>query len=162
MIYFIRNTETGRIKIGYSHDPDWRIKNLQTGSDAALEVILKIPGGYKEECFLRNQFRDYHYRGEWFNNTGELYKYIKDRTIVNDQESIEELIKKLYGDSGVQTKVDWGEVAKVYFTTTEESDLNSFRNSSDLNKKTPYLLIGCLTLVLVIFFSVVISWAMKR
>ncbi len=44
MIYFIRNEETNKIKIGYSKDPEERLRTLQTGSSGKLTLLLAIEG----------------------------------------------------------------------------------------------------------------------
>jgi len=67
MIYFIRNKETGRIKIGKANNPQNRIKTLQTGCDGELELLAFIPGETDVELEWHREYEGFHHRGEWFN-----------------------------------------------------------------------------------------------
>jgi hypothetical protein len=76
MIYFIRNIETGEIKIGVGVRPRSRLKQLQTGSSATLELMGAIPGGIWEERELHRKWQRYRVRGEWFEPNAELLSEI--------------------------------------------------------------------------------------
>lgn len=76
MIYFIRDTSSDFVKIGYSYEPENRLKQLQTGSVARLEIIVVIPGDMTEEKALHKKFIDYRVRGEWYRYEGALAVYI--------------------------------------------------------------------------------------
>lgn len=69
-IYFIENTETGRIKIGFTDGPvAKRLRALQTGSDATLRLLGTVPAQEHlgtTEIQLHRRLRRFHYRGEWF------------------------------------------------------------------------------------------------
>ena len=71
-VYLIRNVATNNVKIGvtkYANTPN-RLKQLQTGSDAKLEVVKVIPTSTKQEAFkLEKQLHSKdHIRGEWFDS----------------------------------------------------------------------------------------------
>ena len=66
VIYLIRCTGTGLIKIGHSLDPDARLIDLQIGSASVLDLILVTPGGRHEEVALHRHFAGRRVRGEWF------------------------------------------------------------------------------------------------
>ena len=77
MIYFIENTETKHIKIGFSTDVRTRLSDLQTSSPHELRILTLCEGTDKHEKELHKKFNDYHYRGEWFIPNKELIDYIK-------------------------------------------------------------------------------------
>lgn len=66
MIYFIRNTTTGTIKIGYSIDPTKRLATLQTAHHDRLEVWDAVPGDQDAERVLHRRFASFRMNGEWF------------------------------------------------------------------------------------------------
>jgi len=65
-IYFIQGQLGGAIKIGYSVNPQRRLKELQTGYPDTLRILVMIPGNeYTEKIFYR-QFEGSRLNGEWF------------------------------------------------------------------------------------------------
>ena len=68
-VYAIRESETGRIKLGISKDPLARMAQLQTGNSQRLELVAyrKANQGLKDERDLHRKADEYHVRGEWFN-----------------------------------------------------------------------------------------------
>ena len=68
-VYAIRESETGRIKLGISKDPMARMAQLQTGNSQRLELVAyrKANQGLKDERDLHRKADEYHVRGEWFN-----------------------------------------------------------------------------------------------
>lgn len=54
------------VKIGYSADPQSRLVRLQAGNPLRVEIIGKIPGDYKTERSLHEQFAHLKMAGEWF------------------------------------------------------------------------------------------------
>lgn len=67
-VYFIKNTETNRFKIGRTKNVEERLCQLQTGNDCPLVLYKIIPSenSAELETSLHNKFADYHIRGEWF------------------------------------------------------------------------------------------------
>jgi len=65
-VYFIREEKSGLIKIGYSDNPQKRLKSLQTGQTKDLEIIMSVKGGVKLEAVLHKAFDCWRVRGEWF------------------------------------------------------------------------------------------------
>ena len=67
-VYAIRETETGRVKLGISRDPEARLRQLQTGNSQELELVAfrKAENRFDDEHALHSDARDYHLRGEWF------------------------------------------------------------------------------------------------
>jgi hypothetical protein len=64
MIYFIKAKNT--VKIGYSANPEKRIKELQTGNPEKLELLLTIPGNRETEAAFHTYFDRARLEGEWF------------------------------------------------------------------------------------------------
>ena len=93
MIYFIRQSNKF-IKIGYSADPQSRLKELQTGSPSKLHIQAVIDGNTQTEKGLHEMFAHLRAKGEWFRYTDELKWFI--RTAKN---SSSKNIKTLYMES---------------------------------------------------------------
>ncbi len=66
MIYFIHNAALKAVKIGYSDDPAKRLRKLQTGAGARLELVGTIPGGPDLERRLHVRYAHRRLYGEWF------------------------------------------------------------------------------------------------
>ncbi|MGE4419997.1 MAG: GIY-YIG nuclease family protein [Sulfurimonas sp.] len=78
MVYFIKNIDTGRIKIGFSDTPTKRLKELQTGNDNKLVLIKTIAGDKNKEASLHEMFSHLRSNGEWFDPDDELLQFIKE------------------------------------------------------------------------------------
>lgn len=81
MIYFIQNSLTFRIKIGWTGKDDVkdRLADHQTSSDALLYVLATRDGTKQTETELHKQFSAFqvHEGGEeWFNPGAELLQFI--------------------------------------------------------------------------------------
>lgn len=76
-VYFIEAEGSQRIKIGYSKDPDGRIKSLQTGSPFPLKLLLAVPANQEKEAELHQQFADLRLDGEWFHAAKRLRDHIE-------------------------------------------------------------------------------------
>lgn len=85
MIYFIKDYDNNYVKIGYSHDPQHRLRQLQTGSYSDLKILVVIPGTMVEEKALHKQFIDYRVRGEWYRYKGALEIYIDSLLAINTE-----------------------------------------------------------------------------
>lgn len=77
-VYFVQGLCGGAIKIGYSHDPVKRIKELQTGYPDTLTILLMIPGDLQLESQLHTLFADFRLKGEWFRPEPLLIDKIKE------------------------------------------------------------------------------------
>jgi hypothetical protein len=102
MIYFIQDTETRRIKIGVSAEPNQRLRQLQTAHAAELKLIAVMDGSRIEEQALHQLFT--RKRGEWFEPTHDLLAFIREKTvsispIVNKRQRVSEWKPELQGDS---------------------------------------------------------------
>jgi len=64
VIYAIKINEY--IKIGWSNNPQERIKSIQTGSPYKVMTMAVLPGDSEVENALHNKFKKYRTSGEWF------------------------------------------------------------------------------------------------
>jgi hypothetical protein len=76
-VYFIVAVTTGMVKIGYSRNPDGRLKTLSQQAPIKYEILATIPGTMKDERDLHKKFHAKREHGEWFTYDEELYQYIK-------------------------------------------------------------------------------------
>ena len=67
-VYAIRNSHTGRIKLGISENPERRLKELQIGNDCELELLAyrEAANRFKDEKAIHNKYQHLRVRGEWF------------------------------------------------------------------------------------------------
>lgn len=66
-VYVVGSSELGhRVKIGWSDEPERRLKALQTGSPYLLTVMDSHPGPMVLETFLKAEFAGLRIRREWF------------------------------------------------------------------------------------------------
>lgn len=80
MIYFVQVAPDGPVKIGFtSGDPMERFYTIQSGNHTKLDLIGVCDGGKIEEGALHARFRDDHIRGEWFQFSDSLKKYLNER-----------------------------------------------------------------------------------
>lgn len=75
-VYFIEDN-IERIKIGFSNDPQKRLRELQTGSSNSLHLIGSIPGGKHLESKLHSNFAHLKLKNEWFHATQGLRGFIE-------------------------------------------------------------------------------------
>ena len=78
MIYFIQNTETKHIKIGYSNNVRKRLSEIQTTSPYELAILTICEGGIEVEKELHDKFNKSYIRGEWFSPSEELITHINN------------------------------------------------------------------------------------
>jgi len=81
MIYFIRIKDQPYVKIGFSKDVEKRLKQLQTSSPFDLEIIYTEFAAIEREKQLHEKYKEYQVKGEWFNISGDLEKFIKNGPI---------------------------------------------------------------------------------
>ncbi len=77
MIYFIQEGNVGNIKIGYSKNPEARLKDLQVGNSSKLEIIHTEQGDKTNEKEYHKMFIDDKVGGEWFKPKNILKKSLK-------------------------------------------------------------------------------------
>ena len=89
-IYFIRCTD--KVKIGYSKNPDLRLRALQTANPHALELLYSFPSFTHSEKQIHEDLKDHHVHLEWFNYNDEVKNYINN--IMSDPKHLH---KKAWG-----------------------------------------------------------------
>lgn len=77
-VYFIKNLSSGHIKIGWSSNPEHRVKELQAGAEGKLVILTTQPGGVSAESSIHRHFKDLHFYGEWYVLDSSLERYISD------------------------------------------------------------------------------------
>lgn len=76
-VYFIFNADRNTVKIGYSKNPEARIKAFQTGTLDDLSLLKTMLGGKSEEDSIHRQFSDYRIEREIFRYEGKLKKFVE-------------------------------------------------------------------------------------
>jgi len=95
-IYVLLNPVTTNVKIGFSTNPDERIKTLQTGNDTWLVELGRFAGTMEDEFELHNRFeryRIYHedpdgelHRSEWFRLGRGLRRWLIQQGLLRPDE----------------------------------------------------------------------------
>lgn len=80
MIYFVRCSATGLVKIGYADDPWSRLKKMQSDSPGVLTMLGMEEGGLAREAQYHLKFASCRERGEWFRPDGRLAKKLSTLT----------------------------------------------------------------------------------
>ena len=78
-VYFMRDPDTGSIKIGKAKNPEQRLRTFQT-ANPNIEILATVPGYTKLENQLHRKFADsriFHNR-EWFHPAPEILDYIRN------------------------------------------------------------------------------------
>lgn len=65
-VYVIHAIGTNRVKVGFSKEPEKRLKELQTGSPYKLSLLTQWPGNETDERRAHARLRRYKIGGEWF------------------------------------------------------------------------------------------------
>jgi hypothetical protein len=77
-IYFIQQDKKGPIKIGFSANPIYRLRELQAGNPFKLKIVGIINNANtKLEIEMHNKFSHIRLCGEWFEPAKELTGFIK-------------------------------------------------------------------------------------
>lgn len=76
-IYFVEAVGAGRIKIGFSANPEKRIRGLTTSSAHELKTLKVIEGELAQERSIHRRFAHLRTHLEWFQDAPELREYIE-------------------------------------------------------------------------------------
>jgi hypothetical protein len=76
-IYFILNPRANMVKIGYSNNPERRLKALQVANCVPLRMLGYVEGNIYGERNLHALLKLYHTNGEWFRYTKEVRDVIR-------------------------------------------------------------------------------------
>lgn len=80
-VYFIEAVGLSRLKIGYSDDPEKRLRQLTTGSPVSLRIHARMPGNQTMEKEIQSRFSHLKVDNEWFHFTDEIREYIEKNCI---------------------------------------------------------------------------------
>ncbi len=82
LIYYIKDTRSGLIKIGYTkQNPTHRLSHLQIGNPFLLELLGYEEGDEKMEYEIQTKYIKQHCGiGEWFTPCLKLLLHIKNNT----------------------------------------------------------------------------------
>lgn len=80
-VYFIEAVGLSRVKIGFSEDPESRLRQLLTGSPVTLRIFAKMPGSQIMEKEIHSRFRHLKVENEWFHFTDEIKSYVERNCI---------------------------------------------------------------------------------
>lgn len=88
-VYLMFNSSTGMHKIGYSKNPVYRERILQS-EKPTIETIHFFQGRFKDETALHIKYAEYRVRGEWFQfNENVLPDVLRDfKTVQSEQDDL--------------------------------------------------------------------------
>lgn len=69
VVYFVLASQSRKVKIGLTANPDRRLAGLQTGSAEPLELLGVVAGGRRLETRLHRELVADRSHGEWFHCT---------------------------------------------------------------------------------------------
>lgn len=77
-IYFIQDSLSKRIKIGYTTNLKIRFQTLSGSNANKLFILGSIPGTEKDEAKLHKNFIEDRAHGEWFHPSSEILDFIHE------------------------------------------------------------------------------------
>lgn len=80
MIYFLKFEGLDYVKIGYTKMSNARLRILSysTHSPFDVQLLLLIEGTFRDEKKYHKQFKEYHFKKEWFILSEEIKSFISD------------------------------------------------------------------------------------
>jgi KilA-N domain/Meiotically up-regulated gene 113 len=81
VVYFILDSVTNLIKIGYTHSLNARFSGFQCGNPNPLEILGYCSGGKKEETRIHREFAEYRVTGEWFKDIQVIRDFIASQKL---------------------------------------------------------------------------------
>lgn len=78
-VYFVSPSAHPVVKIGFSSNPEQRIKQIQTSWPAKLTILKTLPRTYETEAQLHRRFAHLQMMGEWFSLTTEILEFLGGR-----------------------------------------------------------------------------------
>lgn len=109
MVYFIKDVNSGLIKIGYSLDPSKRFKQLKASAGLNLKFLGIVKEDVEYEKELHIKFKNLRVNNEWFKCEDCLVEFINlnsDSSLENltkeHIEKVKEKVKKGFGEYDVE------------------------------------------------------------
>lgn len=75
-VYFMVNFQHKLCKIGFSNNPEKRLKEVQTGCPFELTIHKVVKGDIQMERTFHKIYKEYKSNGEWFFIKGELERFL--------------------------------------------------------------------------------------
>jgi hypothetical protein len=107
-VYFIfQKGDNSKCKVGYSKNPEKRLKQLQTGNPDKLYIYKTVKGGKNEEDMLHDYLEDVRIGNtEWFKiSKKEVDDAIKDISLCKWTKRCEVSNKRIYDLITLQTQL---------------------------------------------------------
>lgn len=82
-VYAIADQSGDKLKIGYSKNPNRRLKQLATGSSDRLYILTMFHGDKFLEKLIHRKFKKVRHNGEWMKVSQELLDYINNKSEYN-------------------------------------------------------------------------------
>lgn len=76
-VYFLHESDTGRLKIGYSGNLKTRMNSAKTDNSHDLVLLGTLPGGRRAERAVQDLFRAYSIKREWFRAEEEVLSAVR-------------------------------------------------------------------------------------
>jgi hypothetical protein len=76
MVYFVKDSDNGRIKIGTTIRLSERLRELARDAGGELQVLAVVSGGQPEEALLHRRFSHLRIVNEWFEPGDDLLGFI--------------------------------------------------------------------------------------
>lgn len=105
-VYFLRDTGTGRIKIGTTSDVAARLRQLSTGASHPLVLLGTMCGGRALEAALHSRFDRHRVHLEWFAAAPELLDFIDRQAKGNEPYELPTLPARSLDSLPPRTPVD--------------------------------------------------------
>jgi len=89
-VYLMKNTRNGYVKIGFSKNPQFREKTLQS-EEPEIELLISIEATIDLEKELHARFSAYRVRGEWFRLSEHEIEDAKQYVIFHHERNMREV-----------------------------------------------------------------------
>ena len=73
----------GKIRIGFSLEPEKLLSELLSSLPCELRLIGKIPGAEEKQKEIHSMLEDMHFKGEWFFASNKVRELIKKKTKID-------------------------------------------------------------------------------
>lgn len=92
-VYAIQAVDGGPVKIGWSEKPEKRLGQLQTGHHSELRVVDSFPATQAHELQLHTLLAASAIRGEWFEDTPQLWEAVSTARRQAERENLRKQIE---------------------------------------------------------------------
>jgi Meiotically up-regulated gene 113 len=80
-IYFVQAVISGKVKIGFSKKPLFRIAQLRTSSSEELTILGFVFGSRQDEKIIHRHFAKDRLIREWFNPSDSLLRFVQEHDV---------------------------------------------------------------------------------